>query len=609
MSWSRHRRRLVATALIGATVSVIAGLGWGTDRFDGVQNHWEDLLQPGLEASPDVVVVAIDRDSVAATAAGWPWPRDLHADLLDALGAGGPAVVLYDVLFAEPRAGDDALEAAIRRTPTVLPSALTLGIAADGAPRILDEVMPTERFASAAAGIGHSNVSNAGDTGVVRSLPFYAVDDREIARPSAALAAIAVAEGHGGVPLIERPDGVQVGSRFVPLDDAELQINWSSTLQADDAVSALDVLTGGVAPTVFADRIVVVGVTEPTLGDQHLVPVDRSGGTSGVIVLANAANTVLTSGYLDEPSSTRQLASIALAALAAAAAFAWLPLVVAPIVSLSVAAVVVLFNAWRFHTGGVLWNVVWPLLAALLAAGAGIAWRYATETRHRRHAWRLFSAYVPASVVRQLEDPHRLADVIAGARCDVTVLFCDLRGFTPIAASMEPAQVRELLDTYYSYAVGIVHGHGGTVMQFVGDEVFAVFGAPIPDESAASAAFACAAALQDGVAVLDAQLGTAGLPSIRFGIGVHRGPVVAAHVGTTDRRQYAVVGDAVNVGSRLCGRALAGDIVVSAAAWQSVFPDDLRNRLEPEGTIELKGVADPVAVYRAGALPPTAQPA
>ena len=99
------------------------------------------------------------------------------------------------------------------------------------------------------------------------------------------------------------------------------------------------------------------------------------------------------------------------------------------------------------------WNVVWPVLTVVMAAAAGTVWRYVTETRHRRTAWRMFSTYVPASVVGQLEDPRLLARLRPGSRHEVTVLFCDLRGFTPVAADLEPSQVRELLDRYYDYSV------------------------------------------------------------------------------------------------------------------------------------------------------------
>jgi CHASE2 domain-containing sensor protein len=115
------RRRLLATVGLGLTVGALGVVGLRTARLDGVQNQWEDLLQPGLSGADEVVVVAIDRETLGLTG-GWPWPRDLHASLLSGIGAADPAVVLYDVLFADPREGDDALAAAIEQRSTSVTS-------------------------------------------------------------------------------------------------------------------------------------------------------------------------------------------------------------------------------------------------------------------------------------------------------------------------------------------------------------------------------------------------------------------------------------------------------------------------------------------------------
>jgi adenylate cyclase len=605
VSWSQVRRRLVATTAIGVVVAAVCAWGFAADRLDGAQNLWEGSLQPGLTDSDAVVIVGIDRASLAAFGA-WPWPRDLQAQLLATIGAGRPKVVLYDVLMDESRDGDDALVEAMEMTPTVLPTALTLDHRSVPA-TIVDAVVPADPLAAAAAGVGFANVKHAGDTGVVRTLPLYALDAHGIAQPSIAVTAVAVADGASG-PLTERPGGVQVGARFVPLDDAELLINWSANLIKDDSAEAdsaedaffpaMDVLGGTVSADEFRDRVVVVGVTEPTLGDQHLVPIDRSGNTSGVVVLANAANTILSNGYLDRPSTAWQLGVIVAAALLAAAMFAWLHVVPALLAALAEVAAIVGLAARSFHADGTLWNVVWPVLAVSLVAAAGTVYRYLFESRHRRRAWRLFSTYVPVEVVRELEDPARLQAAVSGVRCDVTVVFADLRGSTALSGALPPARVRDLLEAYYDYSVAIIQRHRGTVMQFVGDEVFAVFGAPVAEETAADEALRCALALQGEIAALDDRLTRAGLPLARFGVGVHRGPVVAAHVGTENRRQYAVVGEAVNIGGRLCDCADAGEIVVSKQAWTSIGPE-LQRRFVAGGAVELKGVRVPVSVYRA----------
>ena len=590
--------RVAAWAAITLAVGAVALVGQRADVWGGVDAQTQDLLQPGVGTRGDVVAVGIDRQTLAAAGETWPWPRDLQADLLTAVADAGAAVIVYDVVLADASADDDELARAIAAAPTVLASAMTLRQAAGEVPTVADSVEPSSDFTEAAAAVGHANVTVSPTRGVVRELPLYIHGDRDLPVPSLALAAVAA---HDGVAptLIERPDGVQVGDRLVPLDAGALRINWAEQLGADDVVSALDVLDG-TAGGRLDGKVVVLGVTEPTFGDLHLVPTDRSGNTPGIVVHANAINTVLTRSYLAEASTTQQAAIILAAVALTAAAFVWARLSIAAGVALLAVAATVGLGSWRFHTDGELWPIVWPALGAVLAAAAGAAWRYTVEIRHKRRAWRLFSTYVPASVVDQLATEERLDAIIEGQRLDIAVVFCDLRGFTPIAANLEPAQVRALLDRYYDYTVGIVHECGGTVMQFVGDEVFSVFGAPVPWADSVADALRCARRTQEEIARLDDALEGDGLPSIRFGISVHTGPVVAAHVGTADRRQYSVMGDTVNVGSRLCGKADAGEVVISAAVVAVVGEETMSAEGFEADAVELKGVAQPMPIHRYG---------
>ncbi len=586
---------MIAAVVVAAVSATVAIVGLAADRLDGVQAQWEDLLQPGLDTAGDVVVVAIDRETLQATGEAWPWPRALHASLLRALAALDPTVVVYDVLFNTSRSGDGELADAVASTTTVLASALTLQMTDGGPPRVLDRVDPIPALASAAADVGHVNVTSSAVGGMVRFVPLYALDERDLAHASVVLSAVAAHEGKPG-PLIERPGGVQIGDRFIPAPGGRLRINWTSDEDLR-VVSARDVIDGTVEPTAIAGKIVLVGVTEPTLGDLHLVPVDRSRSTSGVEVLAHATNTIVTAGYLREAGTADQVIVVAVLAIVVAMAYLLVRLALASALSVAVIAAAVLWSAWRFHSEGELWNVVWPTVAVVCSAVLGAAWRYVTEIRHQRRAWALFSTYVPASVVAQLADARRLRQLGEGERLEVAVLFCDLRGFTPLAGRLAPGDVRRVLDHYYEFVVERVHRAGGTVMQFVGDEVFAVFGTPVPKADASEAALRCAIALQDEAVALDSAVVADGLPTIGFGVAVHRGEVVAAHVGARSRRQYSVVGDTVNVGSRLCESAAADEVVVSEAALAGCPPDIVAMFSATTGA-RLKGISGQVNVAR-----------
>jgi adenylate cyclase len=189
-------------------------------------------------------------------------------------------------------------------------------------------------------------------------------------------------------------------------------------------------------------------------------------------------------------------------------------------------------------------------LGGVLSAGlVALAWRIAEEAQARQRTASLFAQHVPATVARQLMNDDHSSE--HSSRVDVATFFCDLRGFTPLAATLEPAEVRRLLDLYYEHVASAILD-AGTVMQFVGDEVNAFFGAPLPTTGPAEALAVTQSLLADADKLRRA-LRDDGLPEVRYGIGLHVGPVVAAHVGTSRRLQYTAIGDTMNIGSRLCG--------------------------------------------------------
>jgi adenylate cyclase len=188
-----------------------------------------------------------------------------------------------------------------------------------------------------------------------------------------------------------------------------------------------------------------------------------------------------------------------------------------------------------------------PLLVPVAVAAVVVlvgGRRLVGVARDRRKLRTLFSQYVPASVARQLVESGNAQSAAAGARLTVTVLFCDLRGFTATAARLTPAQVRELLDCYYEALSPLILERDGTVMQYTGDEIFAVFGAPAPMPDSATTGLAVAYDMFAHLDDLNDDLVSRGLPTVNYGIGVHTGEVVAAHVGSQIRPQFSVIGGA-----------------------------------------------------------------
>lgn len=582
---SRLVRRLALALVVVVAVTAVVGPLVASGALAGLRDQLNDLQFPTGPVSDELTVVELP---LAAT----DWTRDEHAELLAAIAADGPAAVGYDVVFDVPREGDEQLTSALEDAGVVVlaGAARLTGEVAATLPQAVDVTRPAPDLAAAAAGVGNANVLVSRVDTTVRDVPLVVEGPDRRLVPALSLATLLVAEGlDPGAVTLQADSGVAIGSALVPTDGQRaLEVNWAVVpgTGRDNpldlrTVSAQQVLDGTVD---LADRIVFVGVVDP-LEDVFSTPLDRA-TTPGVYVHANAANTMLTDLYRSGPDSGLTIVVVAVLAAVVAGIGMLVRLSFVPVVAVG------LLVAWQavvnlqFQVGRNLDNL-WPNVAILLAAGGVVGARYVTEVRERRRVAGLFKQYIPDSVAEDLINSARLVAAAHGERIEVTVFFCDLRGFTATAAHLEPAVVREMLEVYYDVATRILHEHDGTVMQFVGDEVFAVFGAPFHMHDHADRALDAAMALQAAAPEINAALAERGV-EIAYGIGLNSGEVVAAHVGSAVHRQYAVVGQTVNVGARLCSLAEPGGVVVSRALRERLRQD------EPEvvllGQVTMKGV-------------------
>lgn len=591
-----HRRRYFRPAVAGLVATVITGIAWigmAGGILAGYHGPSQDPFFPRGPADDRIVVVGIDARSIREIGEPWPWPRSLHARLVEELRDRGAAAVGYDVVFDLPGEGDEVFESALADGGGVILAVggeRPAGNLSDAG--VTDLAVPLPAFAGAATALGHALTVPGPADGVVRHVPLAVTGPDGSFLPALSLATVAVARGHDPAVLTRRPDGVQVGDRLYPTEEGtRLRISFAAGLEGPDGsggryLSAVDVLEGDVGRD-LSGAVVFVGATDPLLGDTSPTPVRKAGaGGTGVYVHANAANTMLTGRFL-VPVGT---GPVALAVLALAFLVTWgvmaAPLWAAPVVAAGIGGGFLLFASWRFDAGEA-WSLVYPTAALLLAALAGMALRYLTETRERRLVADLFAPYVPAAVADLILEEGLVRAAARGDRREVSVLFCDVRGFTRLAGERSASDVSAMLALYYELATGIVLEHGGTLMQYVGDEVFAVFGTPLPQDDHADRATACAIELQRASDELASRLAAQGLPRLDYGIGLHAGEVVAAHIGGAMRRQYSVIGATVNVGSRVCSVAGPGEITCTG---------ELRRRWSREiatrslGPVALKGV-------------------
>jgi adenylate cyclase len=591
-------RRLVSILLLTVVITAIAWAGLSGEVFGGFQRRATDALFPGAPTDQRVVVVGVDRKSINAFHEPLPWPRARMADLTDRLAAAGAAVIVFDFVFSTEKPGDDQFAAAASRAGNVV-FAEEITERRPGKhglpPFAVKETGVAESLASSAAIIGHAQVNQDPADGVVRSITVLYDTKSGNFLPALSLAAVVAYRG-GNQPVILRPNGVQIGERFIPTDAQKaMTLNFSAALSDEsNAISAVDVIQGKIDRRRLAGKIVFVGATDPLAGDVRLAPTNKSSRLPGVFLHANGANTMLTATYLEPVSTTTTLIWVALLSVLIAFAILMLPLWLSPFLTLLFGFGYVVLLFVRFDHGHVL-NVVYPLMAIIAAFIGALALRYFVENRQRRRVTTLFSQYVPETVAQRLVDEDRVETAADGQRLDMTVLFCDLRGFTALSESLSPATVRVMLDHYYDRVTELVLGMRGTLMKYVGDEVFAVWGAPIPTDDHPAQALACAIAIQELTPDLNRELLERDAPEVSFGIGLNTGEAVAAHFGGRRRRQYDVVGDTVNVGARLCSAAGRGEIILSDQVLSRVPSPP---PVEPVGRVELKGVSRELRLWR-----------
>jgi adenylate cyclase len=540
-----------------------------------------------------------------------PWRRSIHAQIARQLVAAGAKTIVWDVVFYSSPTNDQqtADTEDLAQALTIAKNAgVTTILGVDGKLRriapesglqVLDPSFPPTDALDATMGAGaHVKVDTADGDGVVREVPLVVetADGRFMA--SLSLAAVLAYRGAQIQPVLS-PKGVQAGGRFVPTEGtANLRLNFAEGLDGAlgrrNLVSAVDVYDGTVNPDRFTGKIVFIGATAESYRDNFDTPVNKSGGMPGVFIHANAANTMLTASYLDVAGNTTTVLVVALLCFLVAIAVLFLPLWFAPIVTFALMGLYLFFAAVQFDHGHIM-NLIYPIGMMAIAFVAAFMIKYFTETRQRQRVSKLFAQYVPEAVAQQLVDEGRVEQAAEGERLDVSLFFCDLRGFTAMSRSLTPQQVRAMLNEFYDVLTDITLDHNGTVLKFVGDEVFAVFGAPLPVENHPQVALECALAIQRAAPALSEKLAAMGIPPAHFGIGMNSGEVVAAHVGGGKRRQYDIVGDTVNIGSRMCGQAGKGDIVMPKTMYDILSDPPYA---ESMGLVSLKNVEVPLELMR-----------
>ena len=368
-------------------------------------------------------------------------------------------------------------------------------------------------------------------------------------------------------------------------------------------ISAADVLSGQLPAGSLRGRYALLGFTAPGLMDLRATPVGEA--YPGVEVHANLISGALDGRLRHRPSWSGAYEIGLLLALGAVfiTVLPRLGLLGAVVLGGAALAGVLALDAVGYLGAHLLLPLAAPLLFIAAALVLDLALGFGAERRARHRLARQFASYVPPELVRQmLREPHRY-DMQARTE-ELTVMFCDLRGFTTLAETLSPQATQALLRDVLQRLTEVIARHQGTIDKYMGDCVMAFWGAPVRSERHARQAVDAALEIRATLQALNAERAADGQPALAVGIGLNTGPMAVGNMGTVQRRTYTVIGDAVNVASRLEGLAASYgvDIVASQAtmqqagaadfAWQALDHARVRGRRQADHIYTVRGPAD-----------------
>jgi adenylate cyclase len=605
-------------------------------------------------ARKDIALIEIDEASLRnlePNVGRWPWPRLVHAKLLEYLQRGRPAQIVYDVLFVESDAtrvfqiagetvagkdSDEALATALRASGNVILLADATfekdvtgkrewpdqGFRLDDAGITERSVLftPTAEFATAAVALGHNLAILDPDAPMRHVVPFVRAGGR--AMPTLGLAAAFRAAGIRpsdvsleGTTLVMRDRRMPLEWRYVNSTSGRYGYLWGlinfrgpaylpdlktrpyPTYSFFDLLYSAQQIDAGekpqVDPSIFRDKIVFVGMGASGLFDAFETPF-AGGPMPGIQIHASVADDFLSNRFMRPESRVVRIAAVlALAVplgLVATLVPAWWAAAV-----FAAAMVTFTFAATRLFAQGYWLNIIQPAFASSIALFGGVGYQYFFEGREKRKMKRLFGQYVSKDVYDQLVANPELAR-LGGQRREMTVLFSDIRGFTTVSESGRPEDIVATLNEYFTSMVNIVFTHKGTVDKFVGDMVMALFGAPLDDPDHARHAVDAALEMIRELHRLNDKWSAEGRPPLDIGIGISTGPMIAGNIGSDTIMSYTVIGDAVNLGARLesLNKQYSTRIIISQATREAL-PD--RYAVRPLGDVVVKGKTRPVAIY------------
>lgn len=587
-----HKNPLFSFLAIGVCTFAIVRLSYGYGLFYGIENFFEDILFSTRPVSSNIIILEIDNQSIEKIGQ-WPWKREIFAQALSNLEVYKPKAVGLDVIMSEPsrfgKVDDNVLAVALRRVsyPVVIPvEALSLNINRNDTSSSENFLKPLPEFrVSANVFLGHVNLINDRD-GIVRSLPLNIKDSYGVVYSGLAY------------KTLEKSDTTLEGdSTRNPVE----RIVYSGPSGSVRRIPFWKVLEQDTSAEPFENKIIFIGATASDLHDEKPTPFDKGTQMSGVEIQAQIANMFLNNYQLRNMSDTTIYLWMFFASLIPCVIFLFLSSVQWAIILnvfiglLYLVAIIFLFNI------GLVVNFLHITIAWVLATLVSFFYRYLSTDREKEEMHTVFSKYVSKDVLNEiLRDTSKVK--LGGEEKEVTIFFSDIRSFTTLSEGMSPSRLTNFLNKYLTRMTNIILEKRGVVDKYIGDAIMSFWGAPISNNNQALDAVLACLDMIDSLEELNKENNESGDPSINIGIGLNTGLVTVGNMGSDMRFDYTIMGDAVNLASRLESqtKTYSVKILISESTKNKLGAENIEKHkiiIREVDRITVKGKTLPVTIF------------
>lgn len=598
----------------------------------------------------DIIIIDVDEKSLAKFGS-WPWPRTVVAELVNNLFEQGALVVAFDVVF--PNEEGNMVEEILKKLPeeqknneefiktlmsltnkyendnaffeSVAKGDTVLGVIFHNRSKAIEGILPEAHIIidhdlansltipemegytgnvkelQVKAKYGGFITTTPDSDGVIRRSPLLIRNGNEVYL-SLALEATRLFMLIDDVTLdvqeigdFQVVEAIKMGKKIIPTDAfGRVMVPYRGGSGSFPYVSALDVIEGKEEPGILENKIVFVGTSALGMGDLRAVPTQSV--FPGVEVHATIADGIISRGFPVKPSWAlgAEFLLILIIGFMCALIFPFLGPAGLTITALTLPASLLFFNAWLWSSYGLILSFTVPMIAVVACAMMNMAYGFIFESRSKKLIKWMFGQYVPTAHVEQMtQNPGDYGMSVENRM--MSVLFADIRNFTTISEKLEASELKNLLNEFFTPMTKLIFDHNGTIDKYVGDMIMAFWGAPLKDENHAMHALEAGLEMIEEVKRLKPKFQELGLPEIDIGIGINSGVVSVGDMGSEYRRSYTVIGDTVNLASRLESLTkFYGVQFIVGEYTQKANPDIVFKTID---RVRVKGKMEAIEVY------------